>query len=80
VVSDRDWKIGPTSHHGRPGTVMPINQASLSCSSPKSAMSLRVPPRAATNLLSTSWVETSPLSIVESLLTAGRLNGALQVP
>jgi hypothetical protein len=29
-------------------------------------MSLRVPPSAATNRLSTSWVETSPLSIWET--------------
>ena len=37
--------------------------------SPKSAMSLRVPPSAATNRLSTSWVETSPLSIWETRAT-----------
>ena len=34
----------------------PRSQASLSCSSPKSAMSLKVPPSAATNRLSTSWI------------------------
>jgi hypothetical protein len=42
---------------------LPSAYASLSISSPKSAMSLRVPPRAVTKRLSTSWVETSPLSI-----------------
>jgi hypothetical protein len=34
----------------------PRSQASLSCSSPKSATSLSVPPRAATNRVSTSWI------------------------
>src|ERR1022692_3295553 len=45
------------------------DQAILSCSSPKSAMSLRVPPSAVMKRFRTSWVETSPLSIWETRAT-----------
>jgi hypothetical protein len=41
-------------------------QAILRCSPPKSAMSLRVPPSAATKRFSTSCVEISPRSICET--------------
>jgi hypothetical protein len=50
----------------------PPCQARLGCSSPKSAMSLRVPPSAATNRLNTSWFETSPLPIWETRATDTR--------
>src|SRR5262249_5088702 len=54
----------------------PVHYAILSTSSPKSAISLRVPPRAATKRLSTSWVETSPLSIWETRATETPIRSA----